>query len=74
MGESPVRSSVTLTAGIFLVSTSTRTCIFTNPRLTFHFCLSHSPLLCYLRPAESTANRIVPMPPVTDGAAVCLDI
>ena len=48
MGESPFRSSVTFTASIFLASTSTGACIFTDLRQTFYFCLSHFPLVVLL--------------------------
>ena len=43
-------------ASIFIVSVSTSTCIFTKPRLTFHFALIHSPLLCRLSPVASAAS------------------
>ena len=63
IGESPVLSSVTWTASIFFVSTSTITWSLTNPLRTFHLCLIHSPLLCCFRPVESTARRTGTAPP-----------
>ena len=63
IGESPVLLSVTWTASIFFMSTSTITWSLTNPLRTFHLCLIYSLLLCCFRPVESTARRTGTVPP-----------